>query len=110
LTGEEQRQCSRAAAEGAGKEVQGAPGVSVELGAVMGSLEQDRVAFHDSSTMAKWGGGLLLLRAARGGGRGRRKRWVGQPTGSADEAMGGQGGGRTPNAVGIVVPLFRPWG
>jgi hypothetical protein len=70
LTGEEQRQCSRAAAEGAGKEVQGAPGVSVELGAVTGSLERDRVAFHDSSTMAKWGGGLLLLRAARGGGEG----------------------------------------
>jgi hypothetical protein len=51
------------------------------------------------------GEGLLLLKAARGGGRGRWKRWAG----AAGEAVGGQGGGRGPNVVGTAVPLFGPW-
>jgi hypothetical protein len=77
--------------------------------------------FHDGSTMAarrrsgsnRWRrkgvlhrGGVLLLKAARGGGRGRRPRWAG----AADEAVGGEGGGRGPNTVGIAAPLFVPCG
>jgi hypothetical protein len=39
-------------------------------------------------------GGALLLKAARGGGRGWRKRWAGRRVGAIGEAVGGQGGGR----------------
>jgi hypothetical protein len=68
---------------------------------------------HDGAVAAIGGGGKgcstgggLLLKAARGGGRGRRPRWAG----AADEAVGGEGGGRGPNTVGIAAPLFVPCG
>jgi hypothetical protein len=50
--GEERWWWSRGAAEGAGKEVGGAPGVGAELGVVMESSEGDGVAFCSSSMMA----------------------------------------------------------
>jgi hypothetical protein len=72
---------------------------------------------HDGTVVAMSGGGkgqltgrALLLKAARGGGRGRQKRWAGRRVGAAGEAVGGQGGGRRPNAVGMAAPLFRPCG
>jgi hypothetical protein len=87
---------------------------------VTGSLEGDRVAFCGSSMMAAMGGGrkgcsmggggLLLLKGARGDCRGRRKRWVGRRAGAGGEAVGGYGGGHGPNAVGTVAPLFGLWG
>jgi hypothetical protein len=78
------------------------------------------VAFH-GGTMAQWRqwwrrkrciswGGALLLKAARGGGRGRQKRWAGRRVGAAGEIVGGQGGGHGPNAIGTAAPLFRPCG
>jgi hypothetical protein len=106
---EERRWWSGGAAEGAGKEVGGAPGVCAELGVVTKSSERDRGGvswwLNDGGMMAQWQqrveeekgssrGGALLLKAARGGGRGRRKRWAGRRVGAIGEAVGGQGGGR----------------
>jgi hypothetical protein len=54
--------------------------------------------------------GALLLMAAQGGGRGRQKRWAGRLAGAAGEAVGGQCGGRGPNAIGTTTPLFIPCG
>jgi hypothetical protein len=48
--GEERKQWSGGAVEGAAKEVRSAPGAGAELGAVTKSLEGDWVAFHGSST------------------------------------------------------------
>jgi hypothetical protein len=116
---------SGGAAEGTGKEVWGAPGVGAELGVVTGSSEGDRGIIsrwlNDGGTMAQWQqqakeekgsswGGALLLKAARGGGQGRQKRWAGRRAGAADEALGGQGGGHSPNTVGTAAPLFGPCG
>jgi hypothetical protein len=58
LPGEERRWWSGGVAEGTGKEVGGAPGVDVELGAVTGSSEGDRGIvsrwLNDGGTMAQW--------------------------------------------------------
>jgi hypothetical protein len=55
-------------------------------------------------------GGVLLLKVAQGGGRGRRKRWARRWAGAVDKAVGGQGGGRGSNAVDTATPLFGPCG
>jgi hypothetical protein len=56
--GEERRWWSRGAAEGAGKEVEVAPGVCAEIRAVSGSLEGDRAGIswrlNDGGTMVLW--------------------------------------------------------
>jgi hypothetical protein len=55
---EERRWWSRGAAEGAGRELRGAPGISTELKAVMESLEGDRGGvsrwLNNGGTMAQW--------------------------------------------------------
>jgi hypothetical protein len=90
---------------------------------VTGSSEGDRGGIsrwlNDGGTTVQWrqwvaegergaprGGRVLLLMAARGGGRGRRKRWVG----AAGEAVGRQGDSHGLNTVGTVAPLFGPCG
>jgi hypothetical protein len=85
---EERQWWSGGVAEGTGKEVRGAPGIVAELEAVMESSEEDRDGIlwklNDGGTTAQWRqwaeeekdsswGGALLLTAARGSGRGRRK-------------------------------------
>jgi hypothetical protein len=77
---------------------------------------------NDNGIMAQWQqwaeeekgrsrGGALLLKVARGGGRGRRKRRAGEGAETVSEAVGGQGGrGRGLNAVGTVAPLFGSCG
>jgi hypothetical protein len=73
LVREERQWWSRGAAEGACKEVRGAPGVSAELEAVMESSEGTRVAFCGCSmTAARWrsgGNGRRSKRAAHAEGR-----------------------------------------
>jgi hypothetical protein len=51
-------------------------------------------------------GRVPLLKAARGGSRGRQKRWAG----ATGEAMGGQGGSCGPIAASTAAPLFGPCG
>jgi hypothetical protein len=84
-TGEEWRWWTGGAAEGTGKQVEGAPGVGAKLRVVTESLDWDQGGIsrwlNDGGTMAQWQqwaeeekgsswGGVLLLKAARGGGRG----------------------------------------
>jgi hypothetical protein len=60
--GEEWRRWSGGAAEGAGKEVRGAPSVGAELGAVTGSSEGDH---GGSMTVARWRSGSNERRRKR---------------------------------------------
>jgi hypothetical protein len=89
--GDERWWWSGGATKASGKEVEGAPGVGAELRAVMESLEGDQGGIswwlNDGGTLVQWRqwaeeekgssrGGALLLKAARGGDRGWRKRWA----------------------------------
>jgi hypothetical protein len=54
----ERRRWSRGAAEGVGKEVEGAPSIGAELGAVSSGLEGDQGGvswqLNDTGMMAQW--------------------------------------------------------
>jgi hypothetical protein len=123
--GVEWRWWSGVAVESADKVVRVAPDIGAELGAVTRSLEWDRGGvsrwLNDGRMMTQWrrrgGGGKGQLMGRRAPFKDCTRRWpraaetVGETAGgSGGEAMGGQCGGHSLNAVVMVASLFGPCG